>query len=91
MGKVSFPSELLAEKVIRPVFSRIQQEKEQRHAFEMGSATTSHKHQNQSEVYSSAINRFFKQTNGRDLVTHIFSYVHEVTPHMENINKLNKR
>lgn len=89
--KVSFPYELMTEKVIRPVFFRIQQEKDQRHAFEMGSAIRMHKSQNQSEVYTSAVNRFFKQTNGRDLVTHIFSYVHEVTPHIENVNKPNKR
>lgn len=91
MGKVSFPLELLTEKVIKPVFSRIQDEKEQREAFEKGCVKPTQEEQNQSKNYCSAINRFFQQTNGRDLVTHIFSYVHEITPHMEKINKIKKR
>jgi ankyrin repeat protein len=67
---------LLIQQVLAPVLARIKAEREQLHAFQMGSRDP------HSHMY-----RFFKQTNGRDLVPMIFSYVHEVTPHMVKDNK----
>jgi hypothetical protein len=76
---------LLEQKVLLPVFNRIKEEREQRHAFQMGSRLS--KAQQMGKKTGSCLYRFFERTNGRDLVSHIFSFVHEVTPHMVNHEK----
>lgn len=69
---------VLIEKVLNPVLMRVKEEREQLHAFWMGSRLSA-KQQGKNEP-DTAIYRFFQKTNGLDLVPKIFAYVHEEIP-----------
>lgn len=70
---------VLMEKVLNPVLIRVKEEREQLHAFWMGSRLST-KQQVKKDVQA-PIYRFFQKTNGLDLVPKIFSYLHEETPY----------
>src|SRR5579872_3592895 len=70
--------DLIKQRVL-PVLDRIKTEREERHAFEMGSKLSAA--QQKRNEPGSALYRFFQRTHRRQLVANILSYAHEVTPY----------
>lgn len=72
---------ILEKEVLQPVLMRIKKEKDQIHAFQMGSRLSAT--QRASNKQGPAIYRFFQKANTRHLTEMIFSFVHESTPYIK--------